>query len=387
MDNILDIWIFFCLISVCAIMIYALVFAIKKILIPLLAFIIVMPFLGISAVFSWLFQRITEKRKEGQRRIEVEKKRQVKIEQERKEKYWQEKQRRERTEYEKIVRELVESNNLKRKLDERERFEDVKYECLLVVFASVDQNGKPEAIIRRGDNKFLSIERQANNTPFVLGETLRLDKEVTDYWNWYDEGEYKRRASVVGLPQKSLQYVIPQKNNWQDFQRVLSQNSISRLYHFTDAANLDSIIRYGGLFSWDYCNKHNIVIPQKGGGDLSRALDKHYGLEDYVRVSFTPKHPMMFAACRDGRLKKPIVLEISLDVCYFQDTRFSNMNATKNGHREGRELEDLKAIHFNTVKQINYYDLEESHKPYYQAEVLVKTRIPIKYIAKISLEI
>lgn len=37
------------------------------------------------------------------------------------------------------------------------------------------------------------------------------------------------------------------KNNWQEYKQLLEQNGISRLYHFTDRDNLESIIRNSGV--------------------------------------------------------------------------------------------------------------------------------------------
>jgi len=183
---------------------------------------------------------------------------------------------------------------------------------------------------------------------------------------------------------QALNALLVKKTNWVEFQQVLQQNDVITLYHFTDRANIASIKKYGGLYSWDYCDKNDIIIPYQGGGSLSRDLDRKYSLQDYVRVSFTRNHPMMFVAQNEGRIQNPVILTISLDVCYFQETRFANMNATKTGHKQGKNLENLQSVHFNTVKQINHFDLDELEKPYFQAEVLVKTWIPIKYITNIN---
>ena len=193
-----------------------------------------------------------------------------------------------------------------------------------------------------------------------------------------EKEEKKRQAKV------ELENLLAKKHNWQEFQQVLQQNGIVTLYHFTDRANIKSIKEHGGLYSWHYCDKHSIIIPYQGGGSLSRDLDRRYSLQDYVRLSFTRNHPMRFVAEKEGRIQNAINLEISLDVCYFQETRFANMNATKTGHSQGKNLIDLQNIHFKTVKRPNHFDLDESEKSYFQAEILIKTWIPIKYITNIN---
>ena len=59
-------------------------------------------------------------------------------------------------------------------------------------------------------------------------------------------------------------------------------------------------------------------------------LDERKGLGDFVRLSFTPRHPMMYVALREGRLSDPVILEISLGVVLIPGTLFSDRNAAAN---------------------------------------------------------
>jgi hypothetical protein len=81
----------------------------------------------------------------------------------------------------------------------------------------------------------------------------------------------------------------------EDFQKILQENNITKLYHFTDRNNLESIKKYG-LLSWDYCRKNGIPIPRPGGNELSRKLDQYIGMQNYVRLCFVPDHPMLYFA-------------------------------------------------------------------------------------------
>ena len=47
---------------------------------------------------------------------------------------------------------------------------------------------------------------------------------------------------------------MEKKNNWQEFEQVLKENRITKLYHFTDFDNLESIIKHGGLYSLKLMN-------------------------------------------------------------------------------------------------------------------------------------
>ena len=164
---------------------------------------------------------------------------------------------------------------------------------------------------------------------------------------------------------------MSKRYNSADFLSILKKYGITKLYHFTDRDNLDSIIANGGLYSWADCEDLSIVIPKPGGSTSSRSLDLRDGLQHYVRLSFTPKHPMMFAAMNDGRISNPIILEINLDVIVDDTTKFSDRNATKNGANVGDDIEAFKRIHFNSFKADTHFDLPPEEQMYFQAEILV----------------
>ena len=100
---------------------------------------------------------------------------------------------------------------------------------------------------------------------------------------------------------------MEKKSNWQQFKAVMDEHKIVKLYHFTDRDNIESIIKNGGLFSWMDCERKGIKIAKPGGGSLSRQLDNGRNLGDYVRVSFTTQHPMMYVAMKDGRISNPVI--------------------------------------------------------------------------------
>ena len=60
------------------------------------------------------------------------------------------------------------------------------------------------------------------------------------------------------------------------------------------------------------------------------------------------------------------------------------MNATRTGAHVGGSLEDFKRIHFSSVKARKHFDLAEDEQHYFQAEILVKNFIPLKYITNIG---
>ena len=209
-------------------------------------------------------------------------------------------------------------------------------------------------------------------------EEVKIQREQQEFIEREQkEKEEKNKSKLTSL--------IVNKPNWIEFETILKENNINTLYHFTAKSNIKSIISNGGLYSWHYLDLNNIAIPYPGGDSLSRDLDKQYRLQDFVRLSFTKKHPMMYTAQNEGRISSPVILEVDINVCYFSKTQFANMNATKTGHNCGDSLNDLKAIKFNLVKLPKHFDIpNENDYKYYQAEVLVKTWIPLKYITNIN---
>ena len=201
-----------------------------------------------------------------------------------------------------------------------------------------------------------------------------LAAALTDKWNRILIDESR------GAPITSSRRIKP---DWLLFHRVLEYNDVKYLYHFTDRANLQSIKARGGLLSWWHCKQKSIGIARPGGGTTSQNLDQHYGLEDFVRLSFAAEHPMMHVALKDGRIQSPIVLKIDPSICFLEDTKFSNLNATKTGHSNGATLAHLEAVKFYVVSD-NYFDLSTEDKHYYQAEVLVKTWVPLRYITNLD---
>ena len=179
---------------------------------------------------------------------------------------------------------------------------------------------------------------------------------------------------------------MEKKTNWHEFKTVLDEHGITKLYHFTDRDNLESIIKNGGLYSWMDCERKGIKINKPGGSIASRQLDSGRNLENYVRVSFTTQHPMMYVAMKDGRISNPVILEIDPEVIYWNDSLYANLNAARYTIRPniGPTISDFKQIHFQSVKAHKHFDLPEEEQPYFQAEVLVKNFIPLEYIKNIG---
>lgn len=167
-------------------------------------------------------------------------------------------------------------------------------------------------------------------------------------------------------------------------QSILDANRIDVLYHFTDRSNLLSIFKHNGLFSWKYCEKNNIKINKPGGIGFGRNLDEYKGIEDYVHLSFCRTHPMMYAAQHDNRIKDPVIIQISTDVCKLPGTLFSNINATANGVKIIAGVNGLSSVDLEIVKRNYSSDFTDDEKAKYQAEVLVKEGVSLKYFLNLD---
>ena len=93
---------------------------------------------------------------------------------------------------------------------------------------------------------------------------------------------------------------------------------------------------------------------------------------------------MMYAAMQEGRISNPVILEIDIEAIGWEGTLYSDRNATRNDARRGDTLADFSHIHFNSVTARNHFDLDEEEQPFYQAEVLVRSFVPLQYITNIQ---
>ena len=232
---------------------------------------------------------------------------------------------------------------------------------------------KPVASIFKTNNKIIQ-------TPKKQKDTLKQEKTKT---------EDKPVASIFKTNNKIIQKKV--YNEEKVFYKSLHKNIIPYLnfkgvykfYHFTDVKNLKSIIQYGGLYSW-YGLETRQINSFLSSNQLSHELDTRYNLQDYIRLSFGSYHPMSSRLIHQEG-KKLVWLEISLEVACFEQTLFSDINATDNNVKIGDSLDFLKTIDLDVFKyQYQYRDLDYNAKKKYQAEILVKKFLPIKYITNID---
>lgn len=175
------------------------------------------------------------------------------------------------------------------------------------------------------------------------------------------------------------------KDDADDIEDFFNDNGVQYFYHFTEASNIPLIKQRKGLFSWSYLESHGMKIPCAGGNELSRGLDRDKGLEDFVRLSLCKSHPMAYRLYKQSNgQSKFVLLKIKIDVAFFESTLFSDINATDNNAKIGDNLSFIeKGFDFNAIRLDWCYGDTPEHKKR-QAEVMVKTFLPAKYIVNLD---
>lgn len=163
----------------------------------------------------------------------------------------------------------------------------------------------------------------------------------------------------------------------------LRDQGVHFLYHFTDRKNIESIIEYGGLFSWKFLKEHAISVHNPGGDRTSQIRDERMGLNDYVRLSFCENHPMAYVVSGRNADTELVLLKIKPDVACFETTLFCNMNAVDTLSKTGPGIDYLKCVNIPATKR-KYVNGNDDLFKYKQAEVLCKKFVPIEYIMNLD---
>ena len=171
------------------------------------------------------------------------------------------------------------------------------------------------------------------------------------------------------------------KSNKEEIRQYLQANGIQYLYHFTEKEKIQSIIKYGGLFSYKRAFDESIAMPVREDMALTRDIDARMGLEDYVRTSFCPRLPKIKERQAEGA--ELVLLKIDLDVALFDETLYTDIEATQSNMKHGGDFDDLKKVNLKaTQKDISRPEDDDYWQR--QAEVLIKGFIPLKYILNVK---
>ena len=269
-------------------------------------------------------------------------------------------------------KEIEEQN--RRKLDEQ-----IKYETVIVVFATVEERGKSRAIIKRHNNTYAFIERPT--TPFSIGENLKLPREKSDSFKWVNEVEYKRREAVKKQQALLLEQRLERQKKQSEY---LESFGIEYLYHMTHKNNLQNILQKG-LQSHNHAKINHLTqvdIADNLVNDRRSRLEPIYSrsIHDYVPFYFNVKNPMLFR--RKNIQNEIVVLAIDKNVLHKDNTLFTNGNAASNATLFFKTTEDLNKLNWHCINA-EYWNEIVDGKRIRCSEVLVYPNILTTSIQKI----
>ena len=163
-------------------------------------------------------------------------------------------------------------------------------------------------------------------------------------------------------------------SNTKEIINYLNSKGIKSFWHFTDASNLKTIEKYG-IQSLKNIQNKKIKVNRFGANPLSHTLDFYLGLASFVHLSFIPDHPMYYIAKKEGRIVKPVWLEIDINILYYKECYFCPIISNKNG---------AKCYSFDRIKELNIDKMNHNdfniRKEARKAEILVKDFIDVKFI-------
>lgn len=203
----------------------------------------------------------------------------------------------------------------------------------------------------------------------------------------HEKNNYLLNDSEFSFVSRLLSDVVNEKHipinkvDEKQIRQYLSDNGITHFYHFTERENIENIKRNGGICSLKYCLLNAIEVKTKGDMTLLRDKDAFLHLEDYARLSFCDKHPLIKKRQEAGA--DLVLLKIKLDVAWIYDTLFSDRDAAQPNHHHGSTIEDLKRVSMEAVHKSNLEEWDPDYE-FNQAEVMVKSIIPIEYIENID---
>lgn len=234
-----------------------------------------------------------------------------------------------------------------------------------------EEQREAEEEARRQEQERIRLQREEE-------ERRERERKAREYEEKLAREEEKRRLEIERL----TALVTIQKDEAASILHYLRMKGVTRFYHFTDKENIYQIKKLGGLYSWYYCEQNNIGIPNPGGDYDSRRYDRGHGLQDYVRLSFCNDHPMAWRKHKEG--SSLVLLYIDIEVASFKDTLFTDRNAASSSFACGGDLEDLQKVNIMATKR-NYVSRNDGEVFYqHQAECMIKTFIPLKYITNID---
>ncbi len=160
---------------------------------------------------------------------------------------------------------------------------------------------------------------------------------------------------------------------------------VTWLYHFTDSRNLDSIRKFGGLYSTAQLRKRGIDGHVPGGNQWSLDADQGCGMDQYVHLCFRNNHPMQHIAKSEGRIEKTRWLLVRSEILSLKGVLFCPGVSNKAGMTthpmdEAADMIDYEVLYTNT--NWNDPEIQARLRAAELCEILVPDFVPFKYFAE-----
>ena len=126
------------------------------------------------------------------------------------------------------------------------------------------------------------------------------------------------------------------------------------------------------------------ISSKYSSSDVSRAIDSSKKLSHYIHLSYERDTPMLYTALAEGRLYDHVIFEITPDLIFLKETKFSNINVASNEAVISSDIFFFLNLPFSSFHNKKYSSLSEQSKKNYQAEVLVKNKIPTTKILNLK---
>lgn len=173
----------------------------------------------------------------------------------------------------------------------------------------------------------------------------------------------------------------------------LAEYEVTSLWHFTDQANLPLIADYG-LLALTEIDEEQIDVPIYYSTEGSRATDRKRGLDEFVRLTFIPDHPMLFRAIEEQRCQFQGAAWVEVDSAIVRrpDVRYSLGVAFAAGVELLRDEAAARRIDFDALfhfKRMNWKESEvqERRQPARKCEILVRKRIQARYLRRAYIDV
>lgn len=231
-------------------------------------------------------------------------------------------------------------------------------------------------LLKKAENKFHEKKYEEAINLYEKAKRLNIDNTKCESRIYAAKEQIQRQKELEERLREERERREKFKDDGEEIIQYFKKNGINQFYHYTDSRNINSILQNSGLYS---LNK----LRQKGISFIRGSETEE--MADYIRLSYTKNHPLMYVSIREGRIFTPVILEIDIEVAKLRETMFTNVNAARTTTpptvKMGEDLKFIKKyVKLNVVKMPNQFQVNEEEKPYYQAEILVKDHLELKYI-------